>query len=57
MDQTIIRLLGIRIADYFECLVVPSNMKTYKKLIQGFDYIDIGAIHIREESGIVILRN
>jgi len=37
---------AIRIANYYECLVTPSNIKTYKKIIQGFDYQDIGAIHI-----------
>jgi len=42
---------SIRIADFYECLIVPSNMKTYKKIIQGFDYIDTGAIHIRDNEG------
>lgn len=42
---------SIRIADFYECLIVPSNMKTYKKIIQGFDYVDTGAIHIRDNEG------
>lgn len=42
---------SIRIADFYECLIVPSNMKTYKKIIKGFDYIDVGAIHIRNNTG------
>lgn len=42
---------SIRIADFYECLIVPSNMKTYKKIIQGFDYVDTGAIHIRDNVG------
>lgn len=42
---------SIRIADFYECLIIPSNMKTYKKIIQGFDYIDIGAIHIKDNVG------
>lgn len=45
---------SIRIADFYECLVVPSNMKTHKKIIKGFDYIDIGAIHIKNDSGEMI---
>lgn len=42
---------AIRIADYYECLITPSNMETYKKIIKGFDYIEIGAIHIKDGSG------
>lgn len=39
---------SIKIADFYECLIVPSNIKTYKKMIKGFDYIDVGGIHIRD---------
>lgn len=42
---------SIQIADFYESLIVPSNMKTYKKIIKGFDYIDVGAIHIRDDTG------
>lgn len=42
---------SIRIADFYECLIVPSNIKTYKKIIQGFDYIDVGSINIRDDHG------
>ena len=42
---------SIQIADFYESLIVPSNMKTYKKIIKGFDYIDVGAIHIRDHNG------
>lgn len=42
---------AIRLADYYECLIVPSNMKTYKKIIQGFDYIQTGAVHITDTQG------
>lgn len=42
---------AIRIANYYECLLVPSNMKTYKKIIRGYDYVDIGAIHITDING------
>ena len=37
---------AIRIGDYYECLVTPSNIKTSKRIIKGFDYQDIGAVHI-----------
>lgn len=37
---------AVRVANYYECLVVPSNIRTYKRIIKGFDYQDIGAIHI-----------
>ena len=37
---------AVRVANYYECLIVPSNVKTYKKIISGFDYQDIGAVHI-----------
>ena len=42
---------SIRVADFYECLIVPSNIKTYKKIIQGFDYTDTGAINIRDKEG------
>lgn len=42
---------AIRIANYYECLITPSNMKTYKKIIRGFDYIESGAIHILDDGG------
>ncbi len=42
---------SIRIADFYECLIVASNMKTYKKIFKGFDYIDTGAIHIKDNEG------
>lgn len=45
---------SIQIADFYECLIVPSNMKTYKRIIKGFDYIDVGAIHIQDNSGKMI---
>ena len=37
---------AVRVANYYECLIVPGNIRTYKKIISGFDYQDIGAIHI-----------
>lgn len=37
---------AIRIANFYECLIMPSNIKTYKKIIKGFDYISVGSIKI-----------
>ena len=37
--------------DFYECLIEPSNLKTYKKIIKGFDYLDIGAIHMKDSTG------
>lgn len=37
---------AVRVANYYECFIIPSNIKTYKKIISGFDYQDIGAVHI-----------
>lgn len=37
---------AIRIANYYECLVVPSDIETKKKIIKGFNYLDIGAINL-----------
>ena len=37
---------AIRIANYYECLIVASNIETKKKIIKGFDYLDIGAINL-----------
>lgn len=42
---------SIRMGDFYECLIEPSNLKTYKKIIKGFDYLDIGAIHMTDSSG------
>lgn len=42
---------SIRMGDFYECLIEPSNFKTYKKIIKGFDYLDIGAIHMKDSAG------
>ena len=42
---------SIRMGDFCECLIEPSNLKTYKKIIKGFDYLDIGAIHMKDSAG------
>ena len=40
-----------RMGDFYECLIEPSNLKTYKKIIKGFGYLDIGAIHMKDSAG------
>lgn len=42
---------SIRMGDFYESLIEPSNLKTYKKIIKGFDYLDIGAIHMKDSAG------
>ena len=42
---------SIRMGDFYECLIEPSNLKTYKKIIKGFDYLDIGAIEMKDSAG------
>ena len=37
---------AIRIANYYECMVIPSNMETYKKIIKGVDYQEIGSVKL-----------
>ena len=32
-------------------LSAALNLKTYKKIIKGFDYLDIGAIHMKDSAG------
>lgn len=42
---------AIRIGDYYECLIIPSNVKTSKRITKGFSYPSIGAVHIRNNDG------
>lgn len=44
---------SIRIGDYYECFVVPSDMNTHKKIIKGFDYNSIGAIDIYDGEKVI----
>lgn len=44
---------SLRIADFYECLITPSNMKTYKKIIKGFDHIEIGSINIYNNDKVI----
>ena len=42
---------AIRLANYYECLLTPSNLKTLKKILHGFTYTSCGAIDITNDSG------
>jgi len=44
---------AIRLANYYECLVTPSNIKTYKKIINGLDYQEIGSIRIYDGKTVI----
>ena len=44
---------SIKIGDYYECFIVPSDMNTHKKIIKGFDYTSIGAIHIYDGEKVI----
>ena len=37
---------AIRVANFYEGLIKPGNSKTYKKIIQGHDYLTIGSVEI-----------
>lgn len=42
---------SIRVGDFYECIIVPSNVKTYKKILKGFQNREIGTIQIHDKHG------
>lgn len=42
---------AIRVGNYYECLVTYADVTTKKKLINGFQYKNIGEINIRDNVG------
>lgn len=44
---------AIRIANYYECFIIPVDAETKKKLIKGFDYSSIGSVHIHNGTEVV----
>lgn len=44
---------AIRVANYYECIIAPSNIKTYKKLIKGFDTRKFGSVKIYNGSVLI----
>lgn len=38
---------AIKVANYYEILIEASDVATKKKLIKGFDYLDVGSLHIK----------
>ena len=41
---------SIKLANYYECFIKFSNSKTKKKIMKGFDYLDIGQINIYKDN-------
>lgn len=54
-DNAFIRIdnSSLRFADFYECLIIPSNMKTYKKIIKGFDDFEVGEINIYNNDKVI----
>lgn len=44
---------AIKIANYYECLVIASDLETKKKLVKGFDYLDIGAVNLYDGKKVI----
>ena len=44
---------AIRIANYYECLIIPANIYTKKKIIEGFEYTETGEINIFENNNLI----
>lgn len=38
---------AIKVANYYEILIEASDVATKKKLIKGYDYLDVGYLHIK----------
>lgn len=44
---------AIKIANYYECLLISGNVYTKKKIIKGFDYTEVGEINIYESDKLI----
>ncbi|GLB33043.1 hypothetical protein LAD12857_49660 [Lacrimispora amygdalina] len=44
---------AIKIANYYECLLISGNVYTKKKIIKGFDYTEVGEISIYEDDKLI----
>lgn len=44
---------AIKIANYYECLLLSGNVYTKKKIIKGFDYVDVGSVNIYENDKLI----
>lgn len=40
---------AIRVANYYEIIIVASDIETKKKIIKGFDYLDVGYLHVIQD--------
>lgn len=39
---------AIKVANYYEILIEASDVATKKMMIKGFDYLDVGCLHIKD---------
>lgn len=37
---------ALRVANYFEIIIIAADIKTKKRMIKGFDYLDVGYLHV-----------
>lgn len=44
---------AIRIANYYECLVAPSDTQTYKRIINGYEYLKIGEVKVYDSDRLI----
>lgn len=44
---------AIKVANFYEILIIPSDIATKKKIIKGFDYLDIGYVHLKNEKNCI----
>lgn len=40
---------SIRVGNFYECLITPSNMKTYKRIMRGFDCLEMGSVQLYDK--------
>lgn len=44
---------AIRVANYYEIIIVASNVDTKKKMMEGFSYIDIGFLNVIQDGKVI----
>lgn len=40
---------AIRVANYYEIIILASDIETKKKMIKGFSYLDVGYLHVIQD--------
>lgn len=43
----------IRIANFYECFIIPSDLQTKKRIIKGFDYLSFGGVVVNNNNTMV----